>query len=98
MNFCVICFCLLRIFVVFVLDLSVCVCVSVRVVFGFRHKPENSFARDSARVSNGIYVRSDCGIPQLPIGSVEVRKRRFDGRFSKSISAPSDLIKICLAN
>lgn len=97
MNFCVICFCLLRIFRRFRLR-SLCVCVSVRVVFGFRHKPENSFARDSARVSNGIYVRSYCGIPQLPIGSVEVRKRRFDGRFSKSISAPSDLIKICLAN
>lgn len=45
-----------------------CVCVCVcRVVFGFRHKPENSFAehvsaavtaRVSARVSNGIFVRT----------------------------------------
>lgn len=49
-----------------------CVCSCVcRVVFGFRHKPENSFtervsapvaarvsAAVSARVSNGIFVRT----------------------------------------
>lgn len=59
---------LLRIFVFFVLDLCVFVCLCVcRVVFGFRHKPENSFAERvsarvsaavSARVSNGIFVRT----------------------------------------